>query len=858
MPSSFASARDGTLGYWPELSDVVASIPSKNTAPSLNSPPTGWPGCFSNNAGLKAFLGKKSLAGRRCRLAGPPADEDRSRCAGLDLTPEDSFGNAERVYAATGWEVIKGFAIYELGDAIGDAYVAHKRWWNQNDSGVWVDVTPRAEGIGELVLLESALSTKLKMPMTASARSIAEERIRLGGFVAAASAREPAPAVADAKTADAPRGPAPSSSSPEMATETPTVPPSAAPSQPEAVAPASAKPSAATGIATDSPKELAPPTPPPAAAAAAAAASSVANTKPKPTPAQSSPLPPTEAKPAPAKPPSSSSSKSADAAGTKPNPPPPNPQPAAAAAAKPSVVESKAASATGEEPDESEVQAAMRALEELLKLPGAVLAPARMRGPGTLADVLSGFLDPRDVRDRDCARTLQSLAHVVRTHERAPLFEAMRRLLAPRGTLRDLRSRITTASWSMCRELYSAKLFVDLAIPPATLAKLRKLNKAPSRSDWADAFGLSLPRRGKGAGRAPIKWRDYQDPGGDAARIERRVAERGGSLDGLSLREILTVSFPLPTLGEGWGSALGWWCASIQHHAEAVTSEMVDALARYLARRCKDLGGYVQLVEVGAGNGRLSYLLNQTGHLPHKIYACDTNPVGDDGTSGSLQFKVVQADDMSTLTAVAGELKKCIVLCAWMTLGQDRTPDWRGMGCVEEYVLVGELGMRPNIQPGALAGLDASSPLVPNADYDKIIGTGCYSLCLPPDDDDFERVFLEDVSAEMLHVRDAQDAAEAVPLEQREAIGAAVSFRRRGSIWAQSNYEKRQAKEAAAAAAAEPGPRLAPEETTQAAIAATAALKAKTDDAMAKYRAMAMQQTVKAADKAAAGAAKSK
>ena len=66
--SSAATAPDGTLGYWPEPSDVVASDPAKNTASTLVSPPGGWPKCFTENATLKGLLGKKGLQGKRCRL----------------------------------------------------------------------------------------------------------------------------------------------------------------------------------------------------------------------------------------------------------------------------------------------------------------------------------------------------------------------------------------------------------------------------------------------------------------------------------------------------------------------------------------------------------------------------------------------------------------------------------------------------------------------------------------------------------------------------------------------------------------------------------------------------------------------
>lgn len=58
------AAKLGDEGYWGDPTDVITSA---GDAPpplaSLSSPPRGWPGCFSNNATLKAFMGKKQLGG---------------------------------------------------------------------------------------------------------------------------------------------------------------------------------------------------------------------------------------------------------------------------------------------------------------------------------------------------------------------------------------------------------------------------------------------------------------------------------------------------------------------------------------------------------------------------------------------------------------------------------------------------------------------------------------------------------------------------------------------------------------------------------------------------------------------------
>ena len=101
-------------------------------------------------------------------------------------------GNADAVGAALGWEVIRGFVVFELAEG-GDKFVAHKRWWNAKETGVWVDFTPRPEGLKEMVLVESALSTKAQVPVTDATKAAAAARFELGGLVAGAS---PAPAPA--------------------------------------------------------------------------------------------------------------------------------------------------------------------------------------------------------------------------------------------------------------------------------------------------------------------------------------------------------------------------------------------------------------------------------------------------------------------------------------------------------------------------------------------------------------------------------------------------------------------------------------------------------------------------------------
>ena len=201
-PPALSHVVDGTVGYWPEPSDVVSAeggtpVPLPPSA-KLLSPPTGWPSCFKDDGSLKRMMGKRGLGGRRCREVEARSEANLRKMLGSKileaLSPMDSFGNSEAVAVGTGWQVIKGYALYEVvaPSAPKDAptlYVAHKRWWNQDEQGVWIDVTPRmshseAEGTKSLlVLLESDTSLKEKQPLSSALRSLAHARIDMGGLV---------------------------------------------------------------------------------------------------------------------------------------------------------------------------------------------------------------------------------------------------------------------------------------------------------------------------------------------------------------------------------------------------------------------------------------------------------------------------------------------------------------------------------------------------------------------------------------------------------------------------------------------------------------------------------------------------
>ena len=178
--------------YWPESSDVISSS-SGAPAVSLASPPRGWPDCFQKNTSLRAFMGKRNLQGGRCRLtcAADGTVIASLSAAGVALRPEDPFGNAEAVYEQLGWEIVRGFAIFEAVGGDFEVWTAHKRWWNAKPTGAWVDATPRPSGFASMVLLESALSAaKARRPASEEVRHEAARRLALGGLCVAPAEAE--------------------------------------------------------------------------------------------------------------------------------------------------------------------------------------------------------------------------------------------------------------------------------------------------------------------------------------------------------------------------------------------------------------------------------------------------------------------------------------------------------------------------------------------------------------------------------------------------------------------------------------------------------------------------------------------
>ena len=330
---------------------------------------------------------------------------------------------------------------------------------------------------------------------------------------------------------------------------------------------------------------------------------------------------------------------------------------------------------------------------------------------------------------------------------KAALHAALRSYLAPDGRYDGLMQGPATSDviWLRVKLLIAAKdLLDDSKIDRAQLTEIATSeHRTFARDEWAAAFGVSL---------TPLRSAWPVESVSEQAALKARVRNADGRLDCLSLVELLVLLKPSRVLG--WQTPFAFFVQSSSHHAMAWTTEGVRALAAYLRGRSDELadaatteaydsseesdgrgagrGGGAErgmsrasdtarpIVEVGAGTGRLAALLNWSGLLPVRVIATDPVLLGS-------QYPV---ERLTAARAIA-KLRPRIVLCAWMTTGEDWTPEWRQEpGAVDEYVLIAS----------RLSGnLEGSTNVYP----------------LDKDHGRYERHVLEEVSTHLLGIADA-------------------------------------------------------------------------------------------------------
>jgi hypothetical protein len=128
-----------------------------------------------------------------------------------------------------------------------------------------------------------------------------------------------------------------------------------------------------------------------------------------------------------------------------------------------------------------------------------------------------------------------------------------------------------------------------------------------------------------------------------------------------------------------------------------LTTDYVDALADYLRQRRAIFGNSAgPVVEIGAGNGRLAYFLQQRG-IP--VVATDdgswkleesnnSRPTDDDEDKVASTPRRVEIQNLTCAQALV-TLAPTIVLCAWMPMYKDFSAAFCATPSVREYILIG-------------------------------------------------------------------------------------------------------------------------------------------------------------------------
>lgn len=182
---------------------------------------------------------------------------------------------------------------------------------------------------------------------------------------------------------------------------------------------------------------------------------------------------------------------------------------------------------------------------------------------------------------------------------------------------------------------------------------------------------------------------------GEAAIEQDHDLEALVESDHLPTRQEIIDSFgPHSTIDEemDWNVRFGEFCRNPDQLVyEFLNQEFIAALGSYLAGRVTTMqqatGDSIVILEVGAGNGRLSHFLQEVlEKLPiSHVKVVATDPVHPHYQI-EPQFPVEKLDYKSALLKYQPD----IVISSWMPYGADWTPAMRQTDSVEEYILVGE------------------------------------------------------------------------------------------------------------------------------------------------------------------------
>ena len=123
---------------------------------------------------------------------------------------------------------------------------------------------------------------------------------------------------------------------------------------------------------------------------------------------------------------------------------------------------------------------------------------------------------------------------------------------------------------------------------------------------------------------------------------------------------------------------------------EILTAEFIQALANHLGQRLADIPqgnqGTIKILEVGAGNGRLSHFL---GAELNKKFPGKFEIVATSYPDEKYKFRLIFPSEQKDYRDALRKHKPAVVLCSWMPMDDDWSADFRNTSSVQEYILIG-------------------------------------------------------------------------------------------------------------------------------------------------------------------------
>jgi hypothetical protein len=195
---------------------------------------------------------------------------------------------------------------------------------------------------------------------------------------------------------------------------------------------------------------------------------------------------------------------------------------------------------------------------------------------------------------------------------------------------------------------------------------------------------------------------------------------------------------------------------------EIWTEEYIRAFGNYLAQRVEELGGTEEnptvILEVGAGNGRLTFFLQEKLNeiMPGKVKIVASD-------SGDWRIPpAFQVDNIPHKEALA-KYKPRIVIFSWMPYGYDCTSDFRASESVDEYILIGE-------SDGGCCG-DEWQTWGQNWSFDENERERRKNLLAPYEADGFEKAYmndLRDLQLSRINISEGNSSTDTVSFKRKE------------------------------------------------------------------------------------------